>query len=295
MLLPSSRTPLSAPVEAAVWMLLAAMAFGTANTLIRHAALSLHPFQVVFFRNLFSLLFMLGWISARTGFGALRTGRLRLYVVRAATGLCAMLTWFWGVANMPLADATALSFTTPLFTTIGAALLLGEVVRLRRWLAVVVGFAGVLIILRPSADSLSVAALAVLASCIFAALSALQVRTLARSETSTAMVTYMVLLLTPMSLVPALFVWRWPDPATLVWLAVLGGILTGAHVAMTRAFQLAEASAVMPYDYAKLPFTALLAYLLYGEVMDAWGWVGAGVIATSTLYIAHREATAGRG
>ncbi|HEY0833951.1 MAG TPA: DMT family transporter [Azospirillum sp.] len=276
-------------------MLLAAVAFAAGNTLIRHTAMALHPFQVAFFRNLFSLLFMLAWISAGTGFGALRTGRLRLYVTRAVTGLAAMLTWFWGLSVMPLADATALSFTTPLFATMGAALFLGEAVRLRRWMAVAVGFAGVLIILRPGAETLSAAALAVLASCVFAALSALQVRTLARSESSTAMVTYMVLLLTPMSLVPALFVWRWPDPATLGWLVVLGGVLTGAHVAMTRSFQLAEASAVMPYDYVKLPFTALLAYLLYGEVMDVWGWVGAGIIAASTLYIAQREAAAARG
>ncbi|WP_035693545.1 DMT family transporter [Azospirillum halopraeferens] len=291
----SSPDPLrlSAPVEAALWMILASLIFAAGNALVRHTTASLHPFEVAFFRNLFSLLVMLPWVVTR-GVRVMRTDRLGLYVTRAATGLMAMLCWFWGLSVMPLGDATALSFTTPLFATVGAALFLGEVVRARRWIAVAVGFAGVLVIVRPGPGSLSVAALVVLASCLFAAVSALQVRSLARSETSAAMVTYMVLFLTPMSLVPALFVWQWPDWPTLGWLALLGTILTFGHLAMTRAFALAEASALMPYDYVKLPLSALIAYLAFGEVMDASAWAGAGVIVASTLYIAHREAVVAR-
>ncbi|MGQ9368721.1 DMT family transporter [Azospirillum sp. ST 5-10] len=284
---------LSAPAEAALWMVLSSAIFAVGNALVRYVTDTLHPFEVAFFRNLFSLVCMLPWVVTR-GVRVMRTGRLRLYLSRATTGLFSMLLWFYGLSAMPLGDATALSFTTPLFATIGAALVLGEVVRGRRWAAVAAGLLGVVVIVRPAADTLSWAALIVLASCMFAAASALQVRSLARSETAAAMVTYMVLFLTPMSLVPALFVWRWPDPTTLGLLALLGGILTLGHLAMTRAFALAEASALMPFDYVKLPVSALIAYLVFGEVMDGWAWVGAGIIVASTLYIAHREAVVAR-
>lgn len=282
-----------APVEAVLWMVLSTGIFAAGNVLIRHATTEIHPFEVVFFRNLFSLLFMLPLLLA-VGISQLRTDRLSLYGVRACTTLGAMLTWFYGVSVLPLPDATALSFTTPLFATIGAALVLKEVVRLRRWTAIAIGFVGVLIILRPGAGTLSADALVVLASCVFSAATMIQIRTLARSEGVTAMVTYMALFLTPLSLVPALAVWTWPSWGMVGWLALLGGVLTLGHLTLTRAFHMAEASALAPYDYVKLPLTAVLAYALYGEVMDVWGWAGAAVIAGSTLYIANRETAVAR-
>ena len=108
------------------------------------------------------------------------------------------------------------------------------------------------------------------------------------------MVTYMVLFLTPMSLVPALFVWSWPSWGMLVWLVLMGGVATLGHLALTRAFTLADASAMMPFDYTKLPFAALLGYLAFGETMDLWSWVGAGIIAGAPIYIAQREARLAR-
>lgn len=274
-------------------MLVAALIFALGNALIRHITGELHAFEVVFFRNLFSLLFMVPWAVA-TGFRGLRTDRAALYASRSATSLVAMLLWFYSVAHLPLPNATALSFATPLFVTIGAALFLHEAVRPRRWIAVATGFAGVLIVIRPGVGALSVPSLIVMLHCVAAATTTLQMRSLAKSEGTFAMVTYMGLFLTPMALVPALFVWTWPSWEALGWLAVLGGILTLAHLALTRAFHLAEASALMPYDYIKLPFTALIAWPLFGEAMDVWGWVGAGVIAASALYSAHRDAAQNR-
>jgi len=271
-------------------MVMAAALFSVLNLLIRTVSADLHPFQVTFFRNFFSLMFMLPWLM-RAGLGGLRTRKWGLYGTRALTGLAAMLTWFYAISIMPLGEAVALSFTTPLFATIGAALFLGEVVRRRRWTATAVGFVGVLVIIRPDADAISLPAALVLVSACFSAASALQVKALTRTESTTTMVTYMVLFLTPMSLVPALFVWTWPGWATLGWLVTLGGVATLGHLALTRAFHLADASALMPLDYTKLPFAALLGYVVLGETMDLWAWVGAGIIAGSTIYIAHREAS----
>lgn len=286
-----SKIPL--PVQGALWMVTGAALFSLLNLLIRHGATELHPFQVAFFRNFFSLMFMLPWL-AKAGLGGLHTSKAWLYTTRSLTGLAAMLTWFYALSVMPLGEAVALSFTTPLFATIGAALFLGEVVRLRRWSATVVGFIGVLVIIRPDAEAISLPAAIVLVSACFSAASALQVKALSRTESPAVMVTYMVLFLTPMSLVPALFVWSWPSWGMLVWLVLMGGIATLGHLALTRAFTLADASAMMPFDYTKLPFAALLGYLAFGETMDLWAWVGAGIIAGSTIYIAQREAMLAR-
>ena len=104
----------------------------------------------------------------------------------------------------------------------------------------------------------------------------------------------MNLLMTPMSLIPALFVWRWPSPETLVYLAGIGLLATVAHLFLTRAYMRADASAIMPFDYMRLPFVAALGFLLYGEMPDAWTWTGAAIIAASAFYIARREAVLAR-
>lgn len=274
-------------------MLVCALLVAVGNSLVRHVTLELHAFEVVFFRNLFSVLFVLPWLAV-AGFDRLRTGRSRLYASRSLTSLLAMLAWFYSVAHMPLAEATALSFTVPLFVTIGGALFLGERVRLRRWTAVAVGFAGVLIVVRPGVADVGPATFVLMFHCVAAAATTLQVRALAMKDSVLVVVAYMGLFLTPMALVPALFVWSWPSWTALGWLAVLGAVMTLAQLAMTRAFSLAPASAMMPYDYIRLPFTALLAWLLFGEVMDGWGWAGAAVIAGSALYTAHRDALQNR-
>jgi drug/metabolite transporter (DMT)-like permease len=269
----------------------ATFGFSLMAGLIRYASASLDPLQIVFFRNAFALLFMLPWL-ARVGFGGLRTGRLGLHFTRAAFGLCAMSSWFTAVALLPLAQAVALNFTVPLFATIAAALVLGEIVRARRWTATIVGFLGVIVIVRPGFESVSPAtALPVLAA-LFMAATAVAVKALSRTEDASAMVFYMNLFLAPMSLIPALFVWRWPDPATWLAVALIGLIAALAHQLLVRSFAKADASAVIPFQYARLPFSAGVGFLAFGEVPDIWTLVGALIIAGAAVYIAQREAAA---
>lgn len=270
-------------------MLVSALVLAVGNAMIRVATAELHPFEVVFFRNLFSLMFLLPW-ALRGAMPPLRAGRLGLYLTRSVTTLVAMIAWFYSVAHLPLPTATAVSFTTPLFTAIGAALFLGEVVQVRRWAAVAAGFAGVLIVLRPGLVPVDAGTAILMVHCIAAATSVLQMRALAKVDGTRVVVTYLTLFVTPMALLPALTVWVWPSWEMLGFLVLLGGVLTVSQLAMTRAFSLAEASAMMPYDYARLPLTALVAWVAFGEMMDVWGWVGATVIAGSALYTAHRDA-----
>ena len=172
--------------------------------------------------------------------------------------------------------------------------MLGEVVRARRWTATVIGFLGVLIIIRPGFSEVTwIMALPVLAAAFMAG-SVLLVKTLSASEAPVTIVLYMNLLLTPLSLIPALFVWQWPSVE--VWLAVIatGFIATGAQIMVTRAYKVADASVVLPFDYTRLPFIAVMAWLVFGQSTDLWTWIGAGIIAASSIYIAHREARIAR-
>jgi drug/metabolite transporter (DMT)-like permease len=284
---------LNAPVQGALYMTAAAFCFSVMNYLVRIGAEEMEPVQVAFFRNLFALVFMLPWL-ARVGLGGLRTRRLGAHVWRAVLGLLAMFCWFYAVTFMPLAEAVSLNFTVPMFATAGAAIFLGETVRARRWSATAVGFLGVLVILRPGfTEMTALMALPILAAGFMAA-STLVVKSLSDTESPSAIVFYMNLFLTPLSLVPALFVWRWPSWEVLGLMAVLGMLAALAHIALTRAYTKADASAVMPFDYSRLPFVAAIGFFAFGEVPDHWTWIGAGIIAGSAIYIAQREARIAR-
>jgi drug/metabolite transporter (DMT)-like permease len=263
------------------------------NVLIRLAAQRMHPFEVTFFRCLFSLFVMLPFII-RAGPSLLRTPKIGFYTLRAVVGLISMLSWFYGITFVPLATATAVNFTAPLFATMAAALVLHEDVRLRRWAAVVIGFAGVLVIMRPSRESMDAMLLLILLSAASSAMNNITVKYLVRTERPNTIVALFSVYLTPLSLIPALFVWQWPDLRTLGALAGLGAIGTLAHLSVARAYLAADASACAPYEFVRLPYAALIGYLLFGEVSDGWTWVGAAIIAGAAIYVAHREAKLAR-
>ena len=286
-----SGAGLSASVRGALWMCAAATAFALMITLVRHLTEGLHPLQVVFFRTAFGLLAMLPWLL-RQGVGVLRTGRLRLHLLRALIGIFAMVGWFTTLSLMPLAEATALSFTAPIFTSVLAVLILGEVMRLRRWTATVIGFLGAVIIVRPGFAAIQPAALLAIATAAIWASSTILIKVMARTESAGAITTYMVLLTTPLTLLAALFVWQNPSLGQLGWAALLGAAGSTGHLCMSRALATADATVVAPLDYLRLPIVALIAFLAFGEVPGIWVWLGGAVIAASSVYIAHRESRA---
>jgi drug/metabolite transporter (DMT)-like permease len=263
------------------------------NVLIRFAAYRLHPFEVTFFRCLFSLFVMLPFII-RSGPSILATPKIGFYTLRAVVGLISMLSWFYGITIVPLATATAVNFTAPLFATMAAALVLHEDVRLRRWAAVVIGFIGVLVIMRPGRESLDAMLLLILLSAASSAMNNITVKYLVRTERPNTIVALFSVYLTPLSLIPALFVWEWSDLKSLAALIGLGIIGTLAHLSVARAYLAADASACAPYEFVRLPYAALIGYLLFGEVSDGWTWFGAAIIAGAAIYVAHREAPLAR-
>lgn len=285
---------LSPPVQGAIWMLTAAVIFSLLNTLIRWltAERGLPPFQAAFFRIFFGLLFMvpLMWRAGRAGFGRHNP----LYLRRAVVGVIGMLASFYGIAHLPLATSTALSFTAPMFTTVLAVFMLGEQVRLRRWSAIIMGFVGAVVILRPGWTPLDAGMIAALISAGSSALNTIVIKQLSRTEPANAIVTWMALYYTPFLLIPALFVWEWPEWGLWPWIVLMGVLGSLGHMTMTRAFRAADATVVMTFDYSRLPFAVLLGLVFFSEQPDEYTLLGAVIIGASGLYIAHREAKVSR-
>ena len=286
-------TPSDDTVRGAALLVGSCVFFASMNAMIRYLSAELSSFEIVFFRNFVGLVAMLPWL-ARYGFGALRTRRLSALFGRSVLGFMAMILWFWSLATLKLDHAVALSFTAPLFTTVAAVVILKERIRIRRVAALAVGFAGVLVILRPGAVPLELASFAAILSSAFMALSIVLMKSLTATESAGTLVFYQCLLITPISLVPALFDWRWPSLDAWVWLVLLGSFASMGHYLFTHAFARAEATALMPFDYVRLPMVATLGYFVFGDPPDLWTWAGGAVILGSSVYVAHREARAKR-
>jgi drug/metabolite transporter (DMT)-like permease len=279
--------------RAVLLMLASTLMFGTMAAVIRLASEQLHPFEIAFFRNFFGFVFALPLLF-RHGPGLLRTNKLPLYLLRCAIGIVSMLAGFWAIVNLPLAQAISLSYSTPLFVTIGAVLVLGEVVRARRWTAVLIGFLGVLVIVRPGADGFSVGSLIALLAAAMSASVAISIKFLSRTEKPDAIVLYTTLIWIPMSLLPALFVWEWPRGIIWLWIVLAGLFGTAGHMLWTRALKLADASLLTPISFVQVAIVAVYGYVLFGEALDRWTVLGAGIIFASNLYIARRETVLAR-
>jgi drug/metabolite transporter (DMT)-like permease len=280
---------LSDPVRAALLIVFAGVLFSSMNAMIRHVSSELHPLEIVFFRSLFGFVAMMPWLS-RQGLGVLRTRRPGLIGLRTLLGFVSMATWFSALAIVPLGNAVALGFTAPLFAAVAAVIVLHEVIRARRITALVVGFGGMLIILRPGVQSIGTGEVMVVVSALTMALSVIIMKVLTRTEQVGSLVVYQTMLTTPIALIPALFVWTWPSAEMWMWVALIGVVASTAHMAFTRAFSLADTMYLMPFDYLRLPQVAFLGWALFGEPTDLYTWAGAAVIAASSVYVAHREA-----
>lgn len=289
----ASPTAPALPLRAVAWMVASTLGFGTMAVLIRIASARVHPFEIAFLRSLFGALAALPLLWMH-GPRILRTDRLGFYTLRCAIGALSMLAGFWAIAHLPLAQAIALSYSSPLFVTIGAVLFLGEAVRLRRWTAVAAGFVGVLVIVRPGGEGFSAASLVALFSAAMTGVVTISIKFLSRSDPADTIVLLTTWLWVPLSLPAALTVWQWPPAELWPWLALIGVLGTLGQYAWTHALKLADASSLAPFSYLQLVFVAVLAWLLFGETPDRYTALGAAIVIGASLYIARREAVLAR-
>ena len=222
------------------------------------------------------------------GLSTLRTERLPLHCLRALLSYIGVLLLFYGIANIPLPVVTALSFTQPLFVVVLAAVILKEAVNGARWTAVIIGFIGLLVIVRPGVIDVELATLLVLFSSFSYAVSNICVKRLMTTDTANQSVFYFNLLMLPIAFIPALFFWVTPALQDLPLFIAIGVNGTIGVYAYARSFAVADASAVMPFDFLRMPMAATAAFLIFSESGDLWTWVGAVIIfASSYLSLIH--------
>lgn len=286
--------PASGPIAGIVWMTIS-MALFAGLAVFARAAMNagMHPFQVVFLRNVLATL-MLSPLLLWRGSSLVKSRQLPLYGLRVAVSLLSMLAWFYALSEISIGEVTAISFLAPVFGTLGAIFLLGEKVRLRRWTAIMVGFVGAMIILRPGMAPLGVGQACALFNAMSIGIVAIMIKQLTAGDDPDKIVFLTNLMLTPLSLVPALLVWTWPSLDAVIPVLGLGLTAVLGHVALVRGYAATDASLAMTFEFSRLPFAVAIAYLAFGETIDMWTWVGAAVIFAASVYIVRREAQLAR-
>ena len=262
--------------------------FASMHAAIRHMSAELSPLQIAFFRSFFGLVVFMP-LAIKTRFGFMHTNRLGMHVVRAVLNVVSMLMFFSALAITPIARVTALSFTSPLFMAVISVLILGEVMRVRRWAATILGFVGAIIIIRPGIAEIDTGSMLVLGSALSWAVCMAFIKILGRTDSSMTITGYATLLMAILSLGPALMVWKWPEPHAWLWLMFIGVIGTFGQLAVAEALRQADATAVMPFDFLKLIWATLFGFVLFSELPDTFTWIGADVIVSSSMYIVYRE------
>lgn len=284
---------LPANLRGALWMVVAAMLLTVMGALVKYLGRELHSFQIVFFRCLIGFVCMLPFI-AHAGIRSLATRRPGMHALRTAMGISAMFCVFYAFSHMPFAEAMAIIFSRPLFSVTLAVLLLGETVGWHRTAAAVVGFLGVVMMVKPGTAAFDPVSLVAVTAAMLGGFIAIVIKKLSRTETTTTIVMWFAVGGTIISFVPMLVVWSAPTLAQWGLLFLVGVLGAAGQTSLTRAFSTGETSFVTPFDYMRLVFAALIGLLIFREIPDTWAIIGAVVIVSSGYYVARRELGTGR-
>lgn len=273
-------------------MVMAMFCFAAMSATIRALADTGMPVtQMVFIRNFLCFLIIAWWVGiTRSGYTKLKTARLKQHIWRSAIGIIAMHLWFLSLKLLPLTTTMALSFTTPIFGTIFAITILKEHSSWRRWVAIAVGFCGVLVIVRPGSEVFNAAALVVLVASAIIAFTGVLVKSLTRTEHPDTITFYMAFFMTPLSAPLALLDWQPISSTQWLMLILIAVFASPAQMLLTRAYRLCDMVTLLPFDYMRLLFAAGLGYLFFAEVMTIHTLIGSTIIMASSIYIVHREA-----
>ena len=277
--------------KAIILNILSIVFFSIMVIFIRKASENLHILEVVFFRNLLAFIVMLPLLTS-TGLAAIKMNNTKLFFMRGFFGAIGMLAGFTCLTLIPLAQATAISFSKPIFITIGATIFLGEIIKARRIAAIIIGIIGMLIIVQPGVNSLSFGIMLAIIAALAHSINALIVKKLTLTDSPQAIVTWMVIILIPITFVPAISVWQWPSFETWLYLWGIAIVGTLAHFSWTKSYTMAEITSLESIEFIKLPIMALFGWMIFSEIPGTWTWIGGSIIFISTIYISRREAKA---
>ena len=262
--------------------------FSLTHTSVRLMSDTMTAFQIVFWRMLLSMAMLMPWYAWQ-GFGLLKTRRPGMHALRAAVNCGGMLLWFFAIAVVPLGKAVAIHFVLPIFVMVLAVIVLRERVGIRRMSAALVGFGGVLLVLRPNEFGIGWPEIMILGSALCYATTVIFLKYMVKSETPLALTFYTNFFILLFTIPPTIWFWVPPSVDDIFPILAIGVTGTFAPLLYTTALRIADASIIAATDFLRLPITAGLAFALFGEVPDIWVWIGGGIIFLSTWYIAVRE------
>lgn len=269
-------------------MLLTGMLFVGVTVAVRYLGTNMNPVQAAFIRYCFGIVLILPLLS-RAGIMSLDRDRLGFHALRGLVHGGGVILWFLAMSRIPISEVTALGFTTPIFVTLGAAVFLSERLKPYRVAAVLLGFIGALLILRPGLRVIDIGALAQLGAAPLFACSYLMAKSATRREASSMIVVLLSVFCTLTLALPALLVWRTPTLDELLLLGLTALLATSGHYCMTRALKAAEVSAVQPFTFLQLVWATILGLILFDETPDVWIWIGGAVIVGSATWMAQQE------
>ena len=249
----------------------------------------LHPIIICFYRCLMGLIIITPFV-ARNNFKALQTDNMRLQIFRALINIISMICWFTAIGMMHFEKATALGFTTPLFTTVLAVLILGEVIRFHRTAALLLGFVGILIIIRPGYMPFEFGTILMLIASFSFSFVLIFVKKLSATDSSLTIIFYHLLYMTPAFFILSFFYWENINLNQLIIFILMGASGLLSHWCLAQAFKMSDTTFVMPLQFTKLIWASLIGLFIFSEQPDIWTWVGGVIIFISVVYITYREA-----
>ncbi|KAA3624279.1 MAG: DMT family transporter [Proteobacteria bacterium] len=280
--------PLSGVARGLFWVILSGAVFVVFIVIVRLVGTSLNPVQVAFLRYGISVILLVPMVY-RQGVAVLYTRRPVRHAMRGGVHALGVLLWFYAITRIPIAEATALSYTAPIFVIIGAAIFLDERLGLGTLAAVVGAFLGVLLIVQPGVVSIGSGSIAMLCSAPLFAASKLLVKTLVREDSSVTTVIYLSLFATLTMMIPAIMVWRSPTLLDLGLLSVAAVFATLSHLFLAQGLKFVDVSVAQPAEFLRLVWAATLGFLLFDETPGFWVWIGSLVVVASVSFAANME------
>jgi len=289
----SRRHPSDRTFAIAIALVTMVAAFNAIDTLlVRIISVEMSAFSIGFFRAVFGLLFVAPWILRRCAQIA-KSNFVWMHFLRAGLKVMALAAFFYAISRANLSQVTAIAFATPIFVIVGAALLLKEKLGAARILSALLGFGGVLIIVRPISGEADPYLLFALAGALLTAAIQLLLKVMAGKDSTDTLVAWNLVIMVPLSLLPALFFWTTPSLLVLGLLAIQGAIGAISMTAITRAVSLADVSAIIPFDFLRLPLVAAGAFYFFGQPADVLTWVGAAIIFLGSILATRRDKNRG--
>jgi len=279
---------LSGNVRGSIIILVASLVSVLMSSLIKHVGQTIPVIEILFFRQVLVLI-IISPVIFRNRTTVFKSNIYGMHFLRAVLSIFAMYTGFSALVNMPLAEVTAISFARILFTTVLAILFLSEVIGVRRWTSVMVGFVGVLVVIRPDPDNINIYALMAVVSALFVSGVQILLRKLSQIDKASTILVFHSVSVTLVMAVPAYFLWVMPSLHELIFILMIGALMSLMQWMFIQALKVGEAAAIAPMEYVRLLYAGIIGIVFFAETPTVWTLSGAAIIVASTLYTMHRN------